>query len=93
MDRWLGKYSDVIYAATRIVVGVLVALGLWAGYAAFIASGEMAAAYLIGHSGSGWSPLANKGELAVVYCFVFLFIAARGSGRLSADALMGKKSV
>ena len=70
----------------EFVGGGLVALGLWAGYAAFIASGEMAVAYFTTHAPGGFWPIVNKGELAVLYCFVFLYIASRGSGRLSVDA-------
>lgn len=71
--------------------GLMVALGLQAGYAAFICSGTMAVAYFMAHAPRGFWPIVNRGELAVVYCFVFLFIAAKGSGILSLDALMGKK--
>ncbi len=71
--------------------GLLVALGLWAGYAAFIASGEMAVGYFMVHASRGFFPIVNKGELAVLYAFVFLYIASRGSGILSVDALIGKK--
>ncbi len=68
--------------------GILIALGLWAGYAGFISSGQMAAAYFMGHASGGFWPILNNGELAVLYCFVFLYIASRGSGRLSLDALI-----
>ena len=71
--------------------GLMVALGLRAGYAAFIASGTMAVAYFMAHAPRGFWPIQNRGELAVVYCFVFLYIASKGSGILSLDALMGKK--
>lgn len=71
----------------ELVGGGLVALGLWAGYAAFIASGQMAVAYFKAHAAGGFWPIVNKGELAVLYCFVFLYIAFRGSGRFSLDAL------
>ena len=70
--------------------GALIALGLWAGYAGFIASGEMAAAYFMMHAPKEFWPIVNKGELAVLYCFIFLYIASRGSGRLSIDALIKK---
>lgn len=70
--------------------GVLIALGLWTGYAAFISSGQMAAAYFMAHASGGFWPIVNKGELAVLYCFVFLFIASRGSGRYSMEALVKK---
>jgi putative oxidoreductase len=69
--------------------GVLVAIGLRAGYAAFVASGQMASAYFIAHASAGFWPIVNHGEMAVLYCFVFLYIATRGSGRLSVDAMIG----
>ena len=75
----------------EFVGGGLVAIGLWAGYAAFIASGEMAAAYFIAHASKGFWPIVNKGELAVLYCFVFLYIASRGSGAFSVEAAAKKK--
>ena len=75
----------------ELVGGGLVALGLFAGYAAFVASGEMAAAYFQSHAASGFWPIVNQGELAVLYCFVFLYIASKGSGRLSVDELTKKR--
>lgn len=82
--------SPLLHAAGVIefVAGCLVAVGLWAGYAAFIASGEMAVAYFMVHAPQGFWPIVNKGEPAVLYCFVFLFLAAKGSGRFSADELV-----
>jgi putative oxidoreductase len=71
--------------------GLLVALGLFGPLAALIASGEMAFAYFLVHFPQGTWPILNGGERAVFYCFVFLFIAARGSGPLSLDAMMPKK--
>ena len=75
----------------ELVGGGLIALGLWAGYAAFIASGEMAVAYFTTHAPGGFWPILNKGELPVLYCFVFLYVASRGSGRLSVDALVKRR--
>ncbi len=69
--------------------GALVALGLFAGPAAFIASGMMAVAYFMAHQPQALLPIQNKGELAALYCWVFLFIAARGSGIWSVDAARG----
>jgi putative oxidoreductase len=69
--------------------GLLIALGLWAGYAAFVASGQMAAAYFIAHLPRGFWPILNTGELAVLFCFVFLYIASRGAGPWSIDAARG----
>ena len=126
MERWLAKYSEVLYGIFRIVVGflfachgaqklfgmfggsgapsslmiaagiielfggVLIALGLWAGYAAFITSGQMAAAYFMMHASGGFWPIVNRGELAALYCFLFLYIASKGSGRLSIETLVRK---
>jgi putative oxidoreductase len=70
------------------ISGLLVAVGLGASWAAFVASGEMAFAYFTAHAPGGLLPIVNKGELAVLYCFVFLYIAARGSGWWSVDALL-----
>lgn len=70
--------------------GVLVMLGLFTGIAAFIASGQMAAAYFMVHAKGSFWPIVNKGELAALYCFVFLYIAAHGAGRWSLDSIMGK---
>ncbi len=72
----------------ELVTGLLIAVGLFTTYAAFIASGQMAVAYFMMHHQStaeGWNPLVNKGELAVLYCFLFLYIASRGAGALAID--------
>jgi len=70
--------------------GVLIAIGLLAGYAAFIASGQMAVAYFMQHYPKAFWPILNGGEPAVLYCFIFLYIASVGSGALSVDALIAK---
>lgn len=131
MERFLGRYSPFLYAALRVVAGLMfamhgsqkvfgvpgnrpplpvasllgaagvvelvaglmIALGLLASYAAFIASGEMAIAYFMRHAPQGAVPLVNGGELAVLYCFLFLYIASVGSGRFSLDALITKPKV
>jgi putative oxidoreductase len=120
MKAPLARFSDVIYTALRIVVGLmfachgaqklfgafggmpagvevpffvqyvgggielvgglLVAIGLLTGWAAFISSGMMAAAYFMAHQPQGLLPIQNHGEPAVLYCFIFLYIAAHGSG-------------
>jgi putative oxidoreductase len=72
----------------EFVCGILVMIGLFAGFAAFLASGMMAVAYFMAHAPSGFLPIQNRGELAVIYCFVLLYIAARGSGILSVDSLI-----
>lgn len=126
MERFLAPYKETIYAAFRIVVGLLfachgaqkllgmfggipaehlnaltytagaielvgglaVAVGFQASLAAFLCSGTMAVAYFMGHQPQGLLPIQNQGELAVLYCFAFLVIAAKGSGRLSVDESM-----
>ena len=65
--------------------GLLIILGLFTRPVAFLLSGFMAAAYFIGHASRGLFPLLNGGELAALYCFVFLFIAAAGPGMFAVD--------
>ena len=76
----------------EIVCGFLVAFGLLTRLAAFVASGEMAVAFFMMHAPRGLIPYVNKGELAVVYCFVFFYIFLRGAGRWSIDSIFCKKS-
>jgi putative oxidoreductase len=73
----------------ELVFGTLLLIGLFTRPAAFILCGEMAFAYFIGHASQGFVlvPMLNRGELAVLYCFVFLFFAAAGAGAFSIDAL------
>jgi len=76
----------------ELVGGLLIALGLFTGIAAFLASGEMAVAFFKAHvPQGGLNPLVNHGELAVLYCFLFLYIAARGSGPFGLDREMRRK--
>ena len=85
----------VVAAWIEMAAGLMIALGLFAGIAAFIGSGEMAAAYFMAHAkwaGAAWIPLVNKGELAVLYCFVFLYIAAHGAGIWSVDNVLRRRS-
>ena len=74
----------------EFVGGILIAVGLLTSIVAFIACGEMAVAYFKQHAPGGFWPIVNHGELAVLYCFIFLYIASIGSGILSLDALLGK---
>jgi len=64
----------------EIVCGVLIAAGFLTGWAAFLASGTMAVAYFKAHAPDGFWPIVNRGELAVLYCFLWLYIASRGGG-------------
>jgi len=70
----------------EIVLGVLITIGLFTHYAAFVASGEMAVAYFIGHFPKSFWPLENGGEPAVLFCFIFLYVTTHGSGIWSVDA-------
>jgi putative oxidoreductase len=78
-------------AVIEVVGGSLVMLGLFTGPVAFICSGEMAAAYFMAHAPQAFWPIQNRGELAVLYCFAFLYIAMRGSGTWSVDWLRGRR--
>lgn len=72
-------------AVIELVGGILVVIGLLTPLAAFISSGEMAVAYFMVHQPRGTIPFQNGGELAVIYCFVALFIACRGAGKWGVD--------
>ena len=86
------------------IAGVLILVGLATRYAAFIASGEMAVAYFMSHAGTVLGPVANtqpgagphsffphlnNGEITVLYCFLWLYLAARGAGKYSLDSALG----
>ena len=71
--------------AVEFVCGLMVLIGLFGSVAAFVASGEMAVAYFLAHQPRGTLPIQNQGELAALYAFVFLYIAAHGSGIWSVD--------
>jgi putative oxidoreductase len=77
----------------ELVAGVLVTLGLFTRIAAFIASGEMAVGYFMMHFPQGFWPLVNKGEAAILFCFVFLYLAAAGPGAWSVDRLRTRSSI
>jgi putative oxidoreductase len=72
----------------ELVGGALMVVGLWTRIIAFIASGEMAIAYFMAHAPRNFYPARNNGELAIMFCFVFLYIAAAGPGPWSVDAMM-----
>ena len=75
----------------ELVGGVMVATGLLTSVAAFISSGQMAVAYFMEHAKGGFFPIVNGGEPAVIYCFIFLYMAARGSGCYSLDRLLRRR--
>jgi len=86
---WIGGVIEV-------VAGLAIAVGFWTSCAAFVASGTMAVAYVQFHwrlaFGRDFIPTINKGELAVVYALVFLYIASKGGGRFSLDALRAQRA-
>ena len=69
----------------ELVAGVLITIGLFTRLAAFIASGEMAIGYFMMHFPQGFWPVVNKGEAAILFCFVFLYLASAGPGAWSID--------
>ncbi|WP_109465607.1 DoxX family protein [Albibacillus kandeliae] len=74
----------------ELVFGILLAIGLLSRLSAFILSGMTAVAYFMVHAPQGFFPLLNGGELAALYCFVFLYLAAAGPGPWSVDAMRSK---
>ena len=71
----------------ELVGGVFLTIGLFTRLSAFVLSGTMAVAYFYAHAPRGFYPILNQGELAVLYCFVFLYLAAAGGGPWSLDRL------
>jgi putative oxidoreductase len=74
----------------ELVLGAMLVVGLFTRPVAFVLSGLMAAAYFIAHAPKDFYPIVNGGELAALYCFVFLFLAAAGGGTISLDKMMGR---
>jgi putative oxidoreductase len=75
----------------ELVGGILLAAGLFTRIVAFILSGEMAVAYFMVHAPQNLYPIINKGEIAVLYCFVFLYFAVAGGGPWSLDTLLRRR--
>jgi Predicted membrane protein len=80
----------IVGGIIELVCGLLIAVGFFTGIAAFLASGEMAVAYFTAHASGGFWPILNHGEPAVLYCFLWLFVAAHGAGIWSIDNAMGR---
>jgi len=78
----------LVAALIEIVGGALIAVGLFTRITAFICSGEMAVAYFMFHAPRGFWPSLNQGEPAILFCFVFLYLAFAGAGAWSVDALL-----
>ncbi len=82
----------LIFGGTvELIGGILIMLGLFTRWAAFIAAGEMAYAYWTQHAPHAVLPIVNHGELAVLYCFLWLMISANGSGIWSIDDLLARR--
>jgi len=88
-----GVPAFIIYVAgpIELIGGILIMIGLFTHWAALLASGEMAVAYWMAHGTKALLPFLNNGELAVLYCFVFLFISTQGGGIWSVDALINRR--
>jgi putative oxidoreductase len=80
------KFAGVV----ELAGGLLIALGLFTSVAAFVCAGQMAAAYFMAHARQSFWPVLNQGELAALYCFLFLYVAAHGSGIWSVDGARHK---
>jgi putative oxidoreductase len=78
----------VAAAVIEIVGGALIAVGLFTRIAAFICSGEMAAAYFMFHAPNSFWPAVNQGDAAILFCFIFLYLAFAGAGAFSIDAAL-----
>jgi putative oxidoreductase len=85
------SYIMFIAGPIEFFGGILVMIGLRSSWAAFICSGQMAFAYWMGHGTHAILPVMNGGELAILDCFVFLYIASRGSGVFSLDHFLEKR--
>jgi putative oxidoreductase len=82
----------MVAGVIECLAGALITLGLFTRIAAFVASGEMAAAYFIQHLPQSFWPLANKGEAAILFCFVFLYLAAASAGAWSVDGARARSA-
>jgi putative oxidoreductase len=96
---WLGgqQVTDLtsqfgLAGALEFFGGILIILGLLTRPVAFILAGEMAFAYFMAHAPQGLWPVENRGEVAVLFCFLFLFFAAHGAGRYSLDAVLSGRA-
>ena len=85
MPPGVPAFITFVAGPIELLGGILIMIGLFTTAAAFISSGLMACAYWIGHGTTALLPIRNKGELAALYCFVFLYIATQGSGIWSID--------
>lgn len=80
---WIAGFMEV-------VGGALMVAGLWTRYVAFLCSGEMAVAYFYTHASRSFYPILNHGDEAILYCFIFLYLAAAGGGAWGLDSVFAK---
>ena len=90
-DGRIAPFITYIAGPIELFGGALVMVGLLTRWAAFICSGQMAVAYWMAHAEKSVYPMLNGGELAVLFCFVFLYIASQGPGKWSIDATRGNR--
>lgn len=89
----IAPFSQIWLAgAIEVVGGILLVLGLFTRWTAFLCAGLMAFAYFIGHAPKGFFPIQNGGNLAILYCFVFLYLFFAGPGTWSLDAARSRRS-
>ena len=88
------EFFSLVWTAgfLETVGGLMILSGLVTRPTAFVLSGQMAVAYFMSHAPRGFWPINNGGELAALYCFLFLWLSAAGAGPLSVDRLLGRKS-
>ena len=82
----------LVAALVELVAGTLIALGLFTRLAAFVASGEMAVAYFIGHAPQGFWPVGNMGDAAILFSFVFFYLIFAGPGSWALDNLRARSA-
>ncbi len=92
MPAGVPPFITYVAGPIELIGGALVMIGLFTRWPAFLASGLMAFAYWMGHGTKALLPILNNGELAALYCFVFLFISTQGSGIWSVDGLINRKN-
>ena len=81
----------IVAGVIELAAGVLVTLGLFTRWAALLASGEMAVAYFMAHLPQAFWPALNQGELAIMFCFVFLYLVFAGPGAWALDNSIGRR--
>jgi putative oxidoreductase len=91
MPGGIPAFITYVAGPIELIGGVLIMIGLLTRWAAFVTSGQMAVAYWMAHGTKALLPIQNNGELAALYCFVFLFIATQGGGIWSVDAVQKRR--